>query len=65
MIIPVKCWSCGKPIGHLWEDYKEKVKKGDSQKEALDTLGVDRYCCRAMLLGNVDLIDTAARFRKF
>ncbi len=39
MIILIRCWSCGKPIGHLWEEYKEKVEKGESKKEVLDNLG--------------------------
>lgn len=26
MIIPIYCQSCGKPIGHLWFRYLEKVK---------------------------------------
>ena len=64
MIIPIRCWSCGKPVGHLWEKFKEKSDKGDNKKEVLDELGLERYCCRAMLLGHVDLIDTAARFKK-
>ena len=64
MIIPIRCWSCGKPIGHLWEDFQARVKKGDDRKEILDELGLERYCCRAMLLGHVDLIDTSAEFKK-
>jgi len=64
MIIPIRCWSCGKPIGHLWEEYKEKVEKGDGKKEVLDNLGMKRYCCRQMFLGHVDLIDTASQFKK-
>lgn len=65
MIIPIRCWSCGKPIAHLWEKYNERVRKGESAKEVMDDLGLDRYCCRAMFLGQVDLIDTAAKFKKF
>jgi DNA-directed RNA polymerase subunit N (RpoN/RPB10) len=30
----------------------------------LDSLGLDRYCCRAIMLGHVELIDTVARFKK-
>jgi DNA-directed RNA polymerase subunit N len=65
MIIPVRCWSCGKPIGHLWEEYSERVKKGEDRKKILDDLGVERYCCRGVFLGQVDLIDIAAKFKKF
>jgi DNA-directed RNA polymerase subunit N len=64
MIIPVRCWSCGKPIGHLWEEYNERVKKGDNAKKVLDELKLERYCCRAMFIGQVDLIDTIAKFKK-
>ncbi|TAL53047.1 MAG: DNA-directed RNA polymerase subunit N [Nanoarchaeota archaeon] len=65
MIIPIRCWSCGKPIAHLWEEYQEKVAKGADRKKVLDDLGMTRFCCRAVFLGHVDLIDTAAQFKKF
>jgi DNA-directed RNA polymerase subunit N len=64
MIIPIRCWSCGKPIAQEWEEFEERSKKGESRKEVLDDLGIDRYCCRAMFLGQVDLIDTVAQFKK-
>ena len=31
MIIPVRCWSCGKPIAHLWDQYKERTEKGETE----------------------------------
>ena len=65
MIIPVRCWSCSKPIGHLWEDFNQRLEKGEEKKKALDELGLQRYCCRAIFLGHVDLIDTIAQFKKF
>ncbi len=64
MIIPIRCWSCGKPIAHLWEKYKERTEKGENKKAVLDDLGIQRYCCRTMFLGHVDLIDTAGQFKK-
>ena len=64
MIIPIRCFSCGKPLGHLWETYLEKVKKGEDPKKVMDELGMERYCCRALFLGHVDLIDIAAQFKK-
>ena len=64
MIIPVRCMSCGKPIGHLYEDYLERVKRGESRKDVMNSLGMKRYCCRAIFLGHVDLIDSAAVFKK-
>lgn len=56
--------SCGKPIAHLYEEYLEKIKTED-KKKVLDELKVERYCCRSMFLGHVDLIDVAAKFKKF
>jgi DNA-directed RNA polymerase subunit N len=64
MIIPIRCWSCGKPIAHLWEQYKERVAKGEDAKQVLDDLGLERYCCRTMILGHVDLLDTVGQFKK-
>jgi len=64
MIIPIRCISCGKPVAHLWESYNERIKNGEDKKKVMDALGLERYCCRALFLGHVDLIDTAARFKK-
>ncbi|MBI4152937.1 DNA-directed RNA polymerase subunit N, partial [Candidatus Woesearchaeota archaeon] len=57
MIIPIRCFSCGKPVGQLCEQYKERVEKGEDRGKVLDQLGLERYCCRALLMGHVDLID--------
>lgn len=56
--------SCGSPVAHLWEEYKEKVAKGENPKALMDKLGLKRYCCRALFLGHVDLIDDISRFKK-
>ncbi|MEM4259935.1 MAG: DNA-directed RNA polymerase subunit N [Candidatus Woesearchaeota archaeon] len=65
MIIPIRCFSCGKPIAHLWEDFKKRVANGEEKKKILDELGLERYCCRGVFLGHVDLVDDIARFKKF
>lgn len=64
MIIPVKCLSCGKPIGHLYEEYKERVAKGEDSKKVMDELGLRRYCCRGIFVSHIDLLDTVAQFKK-
>ena len=64
MIIPIRCFSCSKPIGHLYEKYLKELEKGKSPKQVMDELGIERYCCRGLFLGHVDLIDTVARFKK-
>ena len=97
MIIPVRCFTCGKVIGNKWEAYLgllqaeytegkyiwyslksvDPIEKNITQMrgtlpfalyilidivfsptgDALDAMGLKRYCCRRMLLGHVDLIE--------
>jgi DNA-directed RNA polymerase subunit N len=64
MIIPVRCFSCGKPIGHLWEEYKKRIENGEDSKKVLDELGLERFCCRSVFLGQADLIDLVAEYKK-
>ncbi len=64
MIIPVRCFSCGKPIGHLWEEFKKQVEEGKNSKQVLDELGLERYCCRSVFLGSTDLIELVGKFKK-
>ena len=64
MIIPIRCFSCGKPIAHLWSKYKERVAKGEEPGKVLSDLGVERYCCRAMFLGQKDMVEQVAKFKK-
>ncbi|MCB9358663.1 DNA-directed RNA polymerase subunit N [Candidatus Woesearchaeota archaeon] len=65
MIIPIRCFSCGRPVAQKWEEYSKRVDKGEDRKKVLDELEVENFCCRALFLGHVDLIDTAAQFKKF
>ncbi len=64
MIIPVRCFSCGKPIGHLWEEFKKQTSQGEKPRKVLDDLGLERQCCRSMLLGQTDLIELVGKFKK-
>lgn len=63
MIVPVRCFSCGKVIGHLWEDFKKRTAAGEEATKVMDSLGLKRYCCRQMFLGHVDLIDEISKFK--
>ncbi len=62
MIIPVRCFSCGKLVGDKWEAFSKRVAAGEPPKEILDDVGAERYCCRRMLLSHVDLIDDILEF---
>ena len=62
MIIPVRCFSCGKLVGDKWEPFSKRIAAGEHPKEVLDDIGVERYCCRRMLLSHVELIDDILEF---
>ena len=62
MLIPVRCGSCGKVIAHVYDQYKEAVESGEDASKVLDDLGLEKYCCRRMFVGHVDLVDEIAPF---
>lgn len=62
MIIPVRCFTCGKVISSAYEEFKERVEKGEDPDKILDELDLDRYCCRRMIISHVDLIDEVMPF---
>ncbi|MEA3329289.1 MAG: DNA-directed RNA polymerase subunit N [Nanoarchaeota archaeon] len=64
MIIPIRCFSCGKPIAQLWETFKEKVEAGEQPGNVLDELGLERYCCRSAFMGQIDLLELTMKFKK-
>jgi DNA-directed RNA polymerase subunit N len=63
MIIPVRCFTCGKVIGHLWAEYQKKIEAGEEPAKAMDSLGITRYCCRTTFLTHSDNIKEIARFK--
>jgi DNA-directed RNA polymerase subunit N len=40
----------------------EYMKKGESSEKAFEELGVERFCCRRMIVSHVDLIDELLEF---
>ncbi len=72
MIIPIRCFSCNGLIADKWVEYnnqinslpKDQVVKiigkeipESYQNKILNDLGVERYCCRRMFLGNLDMTE--------
>ena len=62
MMIPIRCYTCGKVIAQYYDDYLEGLKEGKSASELLDSFGLERYCCRRMLITHVELIDDILTF---
>ena len=65
MIIPVRCFSCGKVIGNKYESYVAKLQAGTEFAVAMNELGLKRYCCRRMVLTHVNLIDQLLQYHRF
>ncbi|RLG93119.1 DNA-directed RNA polymerase subunit N [Candidatus Bathyarchaeota archaeon] len=62
MIIPVRCFTCGKLIADKWEEFARRVQAGEDAGMVLDSLGIKRYCCRRMFLSHVEIIDEILKF---
>lgn len=56
MIIPVRCFTCGKVIGNKWKKFMALHDAGHPDADSMTNLGLTRYCCRRMIISHVDLI---------
>jgi len=54
---PVRCVTCGKVLGNLWNEYQNKIQSGISIEQALDEVGLRRYCCRLRLRNPFKVVD--------
>lgn len=63
MMVPVRCFTCGKPIGHLWEEYKKRIEAGEDAGKVMTNIGIKRYCCRQVFMGHVDLLKEVSQFK--
>ena len=73
MIIPVRCFTCGKVLADKYVYYKNELQKNKTEDtiinvnaktvqqttegKTLDALGLKRYCCRRAMLSHIDLIE--------
>jgi len=62
MIVPVRCFTCGGVVGSAYEVYQEALAEGKEGREALDATGLERFCCRRMILAHRDLVKEAAPY---
>ena len=57
MLFPIRCYTCNKVIGNLYEKYLALLREGKSRKTALDELKITRYCCRSRFLTHRPFIE--------
>ncbi|MFQ5870636.1 MAG: DNA-directed RNA polymerase subunit N [Candidatus Geothermarchaeales archaeon] len=57
MMVPIRCFSCGALVADKYYRFVKAVEEGEDPHEALDQLGLERYCCRRMIISHVEVID--------
>ena len=62
MIVPVRCFTCGKVVADKYDEYVERVAKKENPEKVLDDLGLERYCCRRTIFSHVDLMDEVMKY---
>ena len=62
MLVPVRCFTCGNLIADKFEDFQNGIKSGEEPAKLLNSLGMERYCCRRMLLTSVETIQQVIPF---
>ena len=62
MLLPVRCFTCNKVIGNLSKPYNKALEEGQRPEEIFKNLGLKRYCCRRMLLTDVDLTQSTSEY---
>jgi DNA-directed RNA polymerase I, II, and III subunit RPABC5 len=63
MLLPIRCFTCGKVIGGVWNKYI-KLRKQIGNIKALNELKLNKICCRRMLITNYEIIDTLLEYNK-
>ena len=61
-MIPVRCFTCGKVVGDKYAEFERRVAAGEDPGKVLDKLGLDKFCCRRMIVSHCELIDEFLQF---
>ncbi|MHA1583937.1 MAG: DNA-directed RNA polymerase subunit N [Promethearchaeota archaeon] len=64
MIIPIRCFSCGKLIADKYEPYMKMQEEGVPIEEIWDKLGITRFCCKRMFVSHVEIVDDLLNFNR-
>ena len=62
MLVPVRCFTCGNTVADKFDEYQNRVKSGEGPAKILDSLGIERYCCRRMMLTTLETIQQVLPF---
>ncbi|MFB6216392.1 MAG: DNA-directed RNA polymerase subunit N [Candidatus Aenigmatarchaeota archaeon] len=64
MMRPVRCFSCGKPLADKYEEFEKRVSESEDPVEIFEDMGIERYCCRRMILTSVDMTEEMMKFER-
>ena len=64
MIIPIRCFTCGKLVGDKWAPFDRMRKEGKNINEIYKELGITRFCCKRMLVSHVNLLEDLLAFNR-
>lgn len=64
MLRPIRCFTCNKVLGALYNKYDTLLKAGVPIEEIYKTLGLTRYCCKMCIRTSVCLIDKFIEYNK-
>lgn len=53
MAHPIRCFTCSKVLGNKYE----RFEKYEDKEQAYKDLGIERYCCKRMLLTSINTFD--------
>jgi DNA-directed RNA polymerase I, II, and III subunit RPABC5 len=63
-MIPVRCFTCGKVTGNKYESYIKLLRTNHTEEQALNILGLRRFCCRRMIISHVERVDLQLTFNE-
>lgn len=63
MMIPVRCFTCGTVVGEHWDTFVNRTEQGEDPAAVLDDIGLERHCCRRMIVSHKDLVDIVAPYQ--
>lgn len=61
---PIRCFSCGKPLADKYEEFEKRIEEGEEPDDIFDDMGLERYCCRRMVLTSVDATEEMMRYEE-
>ena len=64
IIIPIRCFSCGKLIADKYEPYIKMMEEGIDINEIWEKLGITRFCCKRMFVSHVNIVDELLNFNR-